>query len=259
MSQERYGVFCWAELATPDEQGAQSFYGELFGWKAEQGQPEAGGYAMLKKDGQMVGGRYELKAEQKNMGIPPHWMTYVRVQSADETAQKISQSGGSIMMQPFDVMDYGRMAVAKDPAEGVFSIWEPKNHKGDEPKYQPGFACYNEMLTKNADRAGKFYSEVFGWKLDPVPMGNMTYLRILKDGKPIAGMYQIPPNAPAAMPSHWRLYFAVEDVDAASQKAKQLKGEILEPPTDIPGVGRYASLRDPQGAHFSIFKMNPSK
>jgi predicted enzyme related to lactoylglutathione lyase len=80
---ERYepGTFCWVDLTTTDPAGAKAFYGELFGWEAEDMPAgEAGTYTMLRLDGDEVCGLYELDTERREQGIPPHWFSYVSVE-----------------------------------------------------------------------------------------------------------------------------------------------------------------------------------
>jgi predicted enzyme related to lactoylglutathione lyase len=122
------GSFCWIELATTDGEAAKKFYGELFGWEA-QDNPMGPGmvYTMLKLNGKDVGALYEKGEEMKQ--VPTHWASYVSVESADEIAAKAKSLGGAVIMEPFDVMEHGRMAVITDPTGAVFSIWQDKQHK----------------------------------------------------------------------------------------------------------------------------------
>jgi uncharacterized protein len=104
------GAFSWAELATSDASAAKAFYSKLFGWTYEdssQGPDMV--YTRLQKAGKDVGGLYAMRPDQK--GMPPNWGAYFTVKSADESAKRAGEEGGKILMGPFDVMEYGRMAV----------------------------------------------------------------------------------------------------------------------------------------------------
>src|SRR5437660_632531 len=118
------GTFCWAELATTDGPGAKKFYCELFGWEADDRPigPDMV-YTMLKLDGKDVGALFQKDDSMKN--VPTNWAQYISVTSADETAAKAQSLGGTVMQGPFDVMEFGRMAVILDPAGAAFCIWQP--------------------------------------------------------------------------------------------------------------------------------------
>src|SRR5262245_37142792 len=107
------GSFCWPELATSDSAGAKAFYRGLFGWDGNDS--HAGldmNDMMLQKAGKSVGALYQMGPQMQ--GMPPHWNIYVAVASADAAAKKAKDLGGKILMEPFDVMDVGRMAVIQD-------------------------------------------------------------------------------------------------------------------------------------------------
>jgi predicted enzyme related to lactoylglutathione lyase len=122
------GTPSWVELSSPDADASAKFYGDLMGWKATDPGPaeETGGYRMFQQDGQNVGG---LMAHMQE-GQPTAWATYVSVADADETADKVKAAGGSVMVEPMDVMDIGRMAFFADPTGAVFGVWQPKTFTG---------------------------------------------------------------------------------------------------------------------------------
>ena len=131
VTSQRPGSFCWIELNTSDSAAAKKFYSDLFGWEAED--TPAGPdmvYTMLRINGLEVGAMCNLQPDQKAMGIPPHWMSYVAVESADDAAAKAASLGGTVMAGAFDVMDVGRMAVLQDPQGATFCVWQAKAHIG---------------------------------------------------------------------------------------------------------------------------------
>ena len=242
------GNFCWPELATSDSDGAKRFYGGLFGWSAEDS--PAGPdmiYTMLRRNGKNVGALYRIRAEQK--GMPPNWAVYIATASVDETARKAAAAGAKTLMAPFDVMDVGRMAVLQDPQGAIFSIWQAKQHIGTEIVGEPGTPCWAELETSDTAAAEKFYTAVFPWK--GKKGGDYTEWQL--GGKSIGGMMKIPKEW-GPVPPHWLVYFMVEDADRSVEKAKQLGGSVIVPPTDIPNTGRFSVLKDPQGAVFAVFK-----
>ncbi len=250
------GTFCWVELGTTSGEAAKKFYTELFGWDfTDHPMGPSGVYTMLQLNGKDVGALYQMPPEMTSHGIPPHWMSYASVTSADESAEKAKSFGGTLMKDPFDVFDAGRMAVIQDPTGAVFSIWQAIKHKGAGVVNQPGSFCWNELATTDSQKAGDFYSSLFGWDRDVQNFGPMEYTMFTNGGRPAAGMFVITPEM-GNVPPHWLVYFAVDDCDARTQKANDLGAKTLKPPDDIPGIGRFSILHDPQGAVFAIIKLD---
>jgi uncharacterized protein len=250
------GTFCWIELGTSDGEAAKKFYAELFGWTANDNPigPDMV-YTMLQLDGKDAGALYKMPPDMTEQGIPPHWLSYVSVASADETAAKAKELGGTLMKEPFDVFDVGRMAVVQDPTGAVFALWQPRKHQGAAITNVPNSFCWNELATKDAARAGEFYTKLFGWSANTQQFGPMNYTSFMNGERPAGGMYEPTPEM-GDIPPHWLVYFAVADCDATAQKAASLGAKTLAPPADIPGVGRFAILTDGQGAAFGIIKLS---
>lgn len=252
-----HGTFSWAELSSTDANAAKKFYGGLFGWTFDDvpmGKGEL--YSMAKQGDKTVCALYTMGAEMK--GVPVHWGSYVTVNDVDATTKKVAPAGGKVVKEPFDVMDVGRMSVVQDPTGALLCLWQAKKHKGaDVLGDVPGSLCWNELYTNNVDRAGKFYVDVIGWKTKAVDMGPMGVYTLFNRGndekRNAAGMMNMPPNMKGA-PSHWLAYFSTDDVDASTKKAKSLGGKVLMDPMDIPNIGRFSIVQDPQGATFALYK-----
>ncbi len=119
-----------------------------------------------------------------------------------------------------------------------------------DPFKQQGAFSWFELMTTDTDGAKTFYSNLFGWETEDMSMADMTYT-IVKVGKEgVGGIMSIPPQAEGS-PPHWGVYVTVDDVDATARKAEELGAKILVPPTDIPDVGRFFVIQDPQGAVIS--------
>ena len=144
------GTFCWPELSTTDQKGGVAFYRGLFGWDLNE-QPLGPGetYSMFQMRGREVAAAYTMRPEERQHGAPPHWNAYVTVTSADETAKRARQLGGSVLVPPFDVMEHGRMAVLQDPTGAVFQVWQPKKHPGAKILGEPGALCWTELATRD--------------------------------------------------------------------------------------------------------------
>ena len=247
------GTFCWVELSTSDGPAAKEFYTTLFGWSFQDTpMGDAGVSPMLQKNGKDVGALYQMGPEQK--GIPPNWGSYVAVENANDAAAHAKELGATVMLEPFDVMEHGRMAVLQDPTGAVFSLWEPKSHIGARLVNEPGSFCWNELYTTDPARAADFYTGLFAWTKDSKHMDIGEYVIFNFGGRNTAGMMKIPKEW-GPVPPHWMVYFAVADCDKTVEKAKSLGARITVPPTDIPEIGRFAMLTDPQGAGFSVIKL----
>ena len=113
-----------------------------------------------------------------------------------------------------------------------------------------GAFSWSELMTTDVEGAKKFYSTLFGWKTEDMPMENMRYTIVKVGDEGVGGIMPIPPQAQGS-PPNWGVYVTGDGVDVTAKKAKELGGKILVPPTDIPNVGRFAVLQDPQGAVIS--------
>jgi predicted enzyme related to lactoylglutathione lyase len=253
VTQHSPGAFCWTDLAAADPAAAKKFYTALFGIEAED-TPMS--YTLLKLKGKDVAGIGGLQKEQIEQGVPPHWLSYVCVTNADETAKKAASLGAKVFVPAFDVMNHGRMAVLQDPTGAVFAVWEPKEHIGSRFINEHGSPCWNELMTSNIDVAGRFYTQLFGWSTKVMEMGPTQYTVFELNGKPAGGMMAIAPEM-GPVPPNWGIYFAVDDCDARAKKATELGAKTIVAPQDIPGTGRFSILADPQGAVFAIIKLVP--
>jgi predicted enzyme related to lactoylglutathione lyase len=243
------GVPCWVDVASPDLDRTLSFYSDFFGWEAERDpRPEAGGYTMFRKDGKYVAAASAPPPGSEEM--PPHWTTYIASDDVDATAARVREAGGTLLMEPFDVLDAGRMAVVQDPTGAIFAIWQAGSHHGAELATEPGALAWNECQTRDAEAAAAFYRAVFGYEIRRADIGS-EYRVLEVDGRGVAGMFPIPPEM-RELPPNWATTFAVEDVDDAARRAQELGATVLSGPFDIPDVGRYAVVQDPVGAVFGV-------
>lgn len=256
VTQHAPGTFCWPELATLDQNAAKTFYASMFGWSAhdtDMGQGQF--YTIFRSKGSDVAALYTMREEERKMA-PPHWNAYVAVESADQSAAKAKQLGGTVIMEPFDVMDAGRMAIVKDPTGAIFNVWEAKRNIGVGVLDEPNSLCWTELMTKDAAKAGAFYSGLLPWRTEAMNMPGMSYTLFKRGDASAGGMMQIQPEM-GPIPSHWMSYFMVEDCDSKVGKAQGLGAQIAVPAQTVPSVGRFAILKDPQGAMFAI--LGPEK
>lgn len=116
----KHGEVCWRELATKDLPVATSFYQGLFGWNIEQSKVTTMDYKEIHVDGVAKGGMMAI--DEKWGPTPSHWSTYIAVDNADETVEKITANGGGVRVPPFDAPGVGRMAMVTDPSGANFAI-----------------------------------------------------------------------------------------------------------------------------------------
>ena len=240
------GTPCWVDIGVTDIPKAKAFYGGLFGWDIQDGTPEAGGYSMCQIAGQPVAG---IGASQGDM--PIFWTTYLASQNADETAAKIKAAGGQVVMDPFDVMDAGRMFIAVDPGGAFFGVWQANAHTGVRVANEPGSLIWSENMSRAYEANKAFYGAVFGYHFGDIGAEGMNYATLDIEGRPVGGIGEIGPEQPAQVPASWRTYFAVDDTDAAVARVTELGGRLIAPAWDSP-YGRMAVVSDDQGAVFSL-------
>jgi predicted enzyme related to lactoylglutathione lyase len=245
------GTPSWVDLQTPDPKAAHAFYGSVFGWTAADLGPDAGGYAMFQKDGANVAGVGPTMGE----GQPSAWTSYVSVVDAEATVARAIIAGGTVFMEPMQVMEAGHMALFADPTGAVIGLWQPGQHKGADVANDPNTWCWNELNTRDTAKATSFYTHVFDWDANKAAFEGMDYTEWKLGGKPVGGMMAMPPAVPAEVPAHWLVYFAVSDTDATVANAEKAGATTIMAPTDIP-PGRFSILADPTGAMFAVIKIN---
>jgi predicted enzyme related to lactoylglutathione lyase len=271
------GVPCWVDTSQPDPEAAVPFYSGLFGWDFENAMPPGapGAYFIAR----LRGGDVAAVSSQPE-GAPPAavWNTYVWVESADETAAKVVDAGGRVVMEPFDVPEAGRMGVFTDPEGAAFCVWQAGRHKGAQIVNEPGSVNFNDLHTRDPESAKSFYRAVFGWETLEMGGGAAMWLlpgygdyleglapglreRMAEVGAPAGFEDAVATLGPIAddqpdVPAHWGVTFAVEDADATAARAAELGGKVLVAPFDAPWV-RTTVIADPQGATFTASKFVP--
>jgi predicted enzyme related to lactoylglutathione lyase len=242
------GTFSWADLATSDTDGAKRFYGELFGWEAED-LPVGDGafYSMCRIGGRSVAAIGALMQDQIEQGIPPHFNNYVTVEDVDATTGRAQELGATVAAPPFDVMEAGRMSVIQDPTGAHLSLWQARESIGAQLVNETGSLTWNDLNTGDPDRAQTFYEALFGWSFEKVP-GDLDYWMIRNGERTNGGVLRFERG-----PAFWLPYFAVEDVEDAAARASEAGGGKHAGPMEVPN-GRIAVLHDPAGAVFAVYE-----
>lgn len=279
------GVPCWVDTAQPDPVAAAEFYGGLFGWefadRTASGAP--GWYLVASLGGRDVAGIGSLTDSSPLTG-PARWHTSIGVDSADEAVATVRKAGGLVIAEPVDVLDAGRTARCVDPAGASFALWEPRGHLGAELVNAPATWNWSDLHTHDLDGARSFYQDVFGWAAAPVDLGSGEtvmwqrpgYAEFLETFEPGLRARQAEAGVPAgfadaigwmlpltegpgeaAAGPHWAVTFAVADADRSAERAVELGGTLLVGPLDAGPAARLATVRDPQGAVFTVSAYDP--
>jgi predicted enzyme related to lactoylglutathione lyase len=249
------GTPSWVDLGAADFLGAQRFYRGLFGWDFQVGAQEYGQYSMCQLDGRSVAGLAPAQSEMQ----PSVWSTYFATDDIAATARRITDHGGTLIMEPMDVMDAGRMCFALDPTGAAFGAWQAGAHRGAEKRDEPGSLCWNELNTRDGATADAFYSRVFGVRPEQIgdgPAFDYTVWSVTSGGRSeqVCGRLLMNDDWPESIPPHWMTYFAVADCDSSAARVAELGGKVKHVPFDS-AYGRIAVVTDPWGATFSIMKL----
>jgi predicted enzyme related to lactoylglutathione lyase len=270
---DRYipGVPCWVDTNQPDAQAAATFYTGLFGWEMEDVTPPGAPvtYLLAKLDGGYVAA---IASQPPATSRPVAWDTYIWVDSADETAEKVRAAGGTVVSEPMDVGPAGRTATCADPDGAEFCLWQAGEHRGADVVNSPGSVNFNDLRARELGRAEEFYGAVFGWEL--LDVGGFTawalpaYGDFLEERNPgnrarmaefggPARFEEVVATAAVTMERpRWGVTFAVAHADDAVARAEALGGRVLSGPVDAPWV-RTAEIADPQGAVFTASQFVP--
>lgn len=276
---DRYipGVPCWVDGAHPDPGAAADFYSALFGWECEDTMPpEAPGhYFMGRIDGQNAAAIGSIPDGKQ---IEASWTTYVWVDSADDAVAGARAAGATIVSEPFDVFDAGRTATFTDPEGAMIAVWQPARHRGALAVNVHGGVNFNDLHTRDVDRAAEFYGAVFGWELLSLgPEEHMwampAYGDFLEELNPgmrdnmasmgaptgfenvVASIVRID-DGDTETRAHWGVTFGVDDADKAAALARELGAVVVSEPADAPWV-RSTVIEDPQGARFVAAQFVP--
>jgi predicted enzyme related to lactoylglutathione lyase len=244
-----HGVPCGIAGAYPSPDDAARFYGELFGWEAEE---IGDGHLICRlrgRDAAMIGTAPDPAAPEAAL-----WITHIQVDDAGDAAHKASAAGGTILAEPFDGPGGTRVAVAADPQGAVFALMQPGELRGAQVVNEPGAWTMSLLATSDTEAAERFYGEVFGWERDAFGDFSLWRLPGFVGGEP---MQPVPRDVIGAMmPAEgrapgWDVNFWVHDADETAARAAELDGTVVVPPFDGP-VTRDAVLADPQGGVFWV-------
>lgn len=246
------GRFVWRELHTPDVDAAKRFYAEVFGWTYKDGalsEADAFVYHEIKAaDGSHVGG---IMGQQPGEQAPPHWGGYVGVDDVDAAVARAKAAGGRVYVEPMDIPTVGRFAVVADPQGAVTSPFASEKYADVEPTWGAGSFCWEQLTTTDQAAAKAFYHAVYGWGEMPFGDGSSGMgVFTAANGDQLASMMTAPPGVPA----HWLTYVVVDAIDAANARCLKAGGQVMVERIDVPTIGAFSVLQDPQGAVIAAFQ-----
>ena len=255
----KHGDFIWYELLTPDQDAARSFYEKVVGWTIDKAADNEMDYRMINSASGPIAGSITLTADMQSGGMQPCWLGYITVDNVDEVAEATTAAGGKIHMEPHDLEGVGRIAFLADPSDALFYVMKPvppadnpaassNSFAATEP--MAGHCAWNELASSDPAAALNFYHDLFGWEKDgEMDMGLMGKYEFLRHDHMIGAVMPRPQELPV---SAWTYYFRVPDIDAAADTIEKEGGQIVQPPTEIPGGDYSLTAIDPQGARFAL-------
>jgi len=153
----------------------------------------------------------------------------------------------------FDVGEYGRFAIVRDPSGAMLVAWQTGAGIGARRVNDPGCMTWNELNTREPERMAAFYAELFGWEMEAQREdGTLAYVVIKNAGNSNGGIMPMTEQHGDA-PPFWLTYFTVSSCDNAVAKSRERGGDLMAGPMDLE-AGRIAVLTDPQGAAFAVFE-----
>lgn len=243
----------WIDNSSSDQRATSAFYGRVFGWDlVASDDPQYGGYVTAQLGGKDVAGF----GTQQDPNMPPSvWNLFIGTDDAVATAAAAKAAGGTVIMEPFPIGTMGTSAFIADPAGAVFGLWQAAEMAGFQAEGSGTFG-WAEVTARDVERVIPFYGRTFGWAHRTSDMGDGTsYTEFLDGEESLLGALEMPPGTPAEVPSYWLVYFAVDDLDAAHQRALDAGGTSLVAPRAMPG-GRFAIVADPLGGTFGLLKLD---
>jgi hypothetical protein len=238
----------WFDLATPDLVTAKNFYHQVFGWEFIDSGPDYGHYHRALAQGQDAAG---MMQQQPGDQTPTAWTVYFASDDAAADAARVKELGGQVIYDTLSVGDLGAMAICADPTGAVFGLWQAGLHVGARIEGEHGGMAWCEVNTWDSAAACAFYSALL--HATPDKMEGQEYHIMKRGADMLCGVLQMDENWQGMQP-HWMGYFAVDNTDAAIERAVAAGGKVAVPAFDMQ-YGRMAVLADPAGAHFSIVQL----
>ncbi|HET6860494.1 MAG TPA: VOC family protein [Streptomyces sp.] len=256
MAVQPEGTPCWADATFADMEAAKSFYGDVLGWTFGESAPEFGNYTQAYADGKAVAAVAPPMPGQED--APSGWCLYLASPDVEATAMKIRDNGGEVLVAPMQVADFGSMLIARDPGGTLFGVWQANTHEGFGAIGETGSYAWSEIFTRDPQKSDAFFPAVFPYTVRRLEDDDMDF-KLFDVGESTAlGRMAMTDDFPPEVPSFVMVYFAVDDCDAAVERASKHGGTLRFGPMDSP-FGRFAAITDPTDTAFSVIDLNTTK
>ncbi len=237
-------TFCWNGFITTDAEKTYAFFPRVLGWGTEEAQMGDETMKMFTHGGKAVG---HLRAPAME-GEPSWWNNYLRVENVDESAAKIVEHGGKVLVPGTDIPP-GRFSTVTTPSGATFTLFREAGD--DDSSAAPGAIGWVDLHSHAIDKDLAFLQEALGIGHNTMPMPDGAYYTLKADKDLQAGAMT---SMHAEAPSMWMAWVNVEDVEATLGRVAEHGGVVVAPAWDVPGVGRLAIAQDPAGIVFGLLK-----
>ena len=245
------GTISWVDLSTPDLEGARAFYSGLLGWDLTVQNTSMGEYVVAGVSGRETAGM--MAQQEAGSGTPANWTVFILVDDLGATLARVTEAGGAVLQQPFEIPGGAQVAVVADTSGAMVALITGGPEPGPYYSQKVGAVCWAELMTRDPDAAASFYGSVLGWEANR-DSGNPDYTVFQLGEEMVAGLIRTPDHLPPEVPDAWSVYFTVEDCTDAENRAVALGGSVVLASTPTP-MGPFAVLADPAGAMFQIMEM----
>ena len=243
--------FVWYDLMTTDTDQGKAFYTALFGWETQAWEGPMV-YDMWTNRGVPMGGIMELPDDARKGGVPANWLTYIGVEDLEAAVASATSLGGTILVDPTEIPSAGAFAVLADPQGAAFAVYRTgADDATSAGKAQVGDVSWHELATTDYESAFAYYHALFGWgKGDAMDMGDAGTYQLFHCAGMGGGMFNKPDEMPG--PAFWLYYIKVGDIEKSVAKVRDLGGQVVNGPMEVPGGDQVAQCLDPQGAAFAM-------
>ncbi len=246
-----HGVPCWTDLWTSDVEGSRRFYAELFGWEALEPNAEFGGYFMWTRDGVPIAGGMGGYGDVEAQNV---WQAYLAADDIAKVVEVAQANGAQLISEAMPITDLGIQAILTDPTGASIGVWQPGTFSGFTTLDEPGTPSWFELHTRDYAKALDFYTTTFGWETSVVGDTDDFRYSVLRNpagAGELAGVMDSSSFLPEGQPSHWGIYWHVDDVRGLAARVEALGGSVVHQAEDTP-YGVLAVVTDPAGAQFRL-------
>ena len=243
--------FVWHDLVTFEVENAIRFYSDLLGWECkgyDMGGPDK--YHMIHIGDKRIGGF--MKPQKDN--IPSHWIGYISINNLEVAASSITDLKGNILVEPTDIPDIGKFAIARDDYGAVFALFATNEDTPteNEPLGNLEF-CWNEYLAEDLEKSKAFYGKIFGWNFSSMSkVPGMNYWLAKAGDREIAGITNLPKLQFSS--NQWLIYIKITNIDDLTARVPNLGGRIIKEPFNITDHTKASIIEDSVGARIGLFE-----